>query len=295
VERLKISVGLRPDPATGLAIPTLDASFRDQDPERQRSTLAEALDALETLARERDARIGIVLDEFQEIHRLGGETAEWHLRGVMEGHGNLSYVLAGSRTHLIRRMVSDPGRAFYKLLDLLFLGPMEEDHLARWIDERMRDSDRPVPGLGLECIEIAGPRTRDVVQLARASWRVWTKGMKAEDLAGTAFADVVEEEDVIAHTLWRALTPHQQDVLRAVAGAEAGLTSRETLQRFSLPASGTVSNSAAALVAEEILVKVDVPPGYDFESPFFRGWVVSRALPDLGIQRPTTWRATRGG
>lgn len=118
--------------------------------------------------------------------------------------------------------------------------------------------------------------------------------MAAEELVEAGFRDVIEEEGVIAHALWKALTPHKQDVLRAVAGAESGLTSRETLGRFSLPASGTVSNTAASLMEEEYLVKAPVPPGYDFESPFFRGWVVSRALPDLGIDQPITWRATLG-
>lgn len=47
---------------------------------------------------------------------------------------------------------------------------------------------------------------------------------------------------------------------RAVAGAQAGLTSRATLARFALPASGTVSNTASALAAAEILVKVETAP-----------------------------------
>lgn len=81
VERLRISAGLRPDPATGLAIPTLDASLRSRDPSAQRETLGSALDMLDALAAERNVRLGIILDEFQEIHRLDGQTAEWHLRG----------------------------------------------------------------------------------------------------------------------------------------------------------------------------------------------------------------------
>jgi hypothetical protein len=127
VERLRISVGLRPDPATGLAIPTLDASQRSRDPNAQRETLGSALDMLDALAAERNVRLGIILDEFQEIHRLDGKTAEWHLRGVIERHAHLTYLLSGSRTALIQRMESDPGRAFYKLLDVLRLGPMEDD------------------------------------------------------------------------------------------------------------------------------------------------------------------------
>lgn len=294
VERLQISVGLRPDPATGLAIPTLDASLRGRDPGAQRETLGNTLDMLDALAAERNVRLGIILDEFQEIHRLDGETAEWHLRGVIERHAHLTYVLAGSRTALIQRMVSDPARALYKLMDVLHLGPMEDDHFARWIDERMADSGKPAPGVGERCLEVAGPRTRDVVQLARSAWRAWSAGNEMEGLVDAAFRDVVADEDVIARTLWGGLTQHQQDVLRAVAGAQAGLTSRETLERFALPASGTVSNTAQALVAEDLLVKADAAPGYEFESPFFRGWVVTRALPDLGVERPATWRSTLG-
>jgi hypothetical protein len=295
VERLQISVGLRPDPVSGLAIPVLDAGLRERGAGEQQETLGHALDTLNDLALERNTRLGVILDEFQEIHGLGGERAEWHLRGVMERHDNLSYVLAGSRTTLIQRMVSDPGGAFYKLLDMLYFGPMDDEHFARWIDERMAESRRRAPGLGRRCIEIAGPRTRDVVQLARSAWRGWSKNLGVEDLVDLAFREVVADEEVITHTLWKGLTPHQQDLLRAVAGAEAGLTTRETLERFALPASGTVSNTAAALVAEGLLVKAETPPGYDFDSPFFRGWVVSRALPDLGIERPITWRATLGG
>ena len=294
VERLQISVGLRPDPATGLAIPTLDAHLRTRDPSLQRETLGSALDLLDALAAERNVRLGIILDEFQEIHRLDGETAEWHLRGVIERHAHLTYLLAGSRTALIQRMVSDPERAFYKLLDVLHLGPMEDDHFARWIDERMAESGKPAAGIGARCLEVAGPRTRDVVQLARAVWHAWSAGDSVEGLVDAAFRNVLSDEDVIARTLWGGFTPHHKDVLRAVAGAQAGLTSRETLERFSLPASGTVSNTAQTLVADDLLVKEDATPGYDFETPFFRGWVVTRALPDVGVERPATWRSTLG-
>ncbi len=294
VERLRISVGLRPDPVTGLALPTLDASLRAGDADAQRETLGSALDTLDQLANERNVRLGIILDEFQEIHRLGGEAAEWHLRGILERHTHVSYVLAGSRTALIHRMISEPARAFYKLLEVLHLGPMEDEHFARWIDEGMASAGRPAPGVGARCLEVAGPRTRDVVQLARASWRAWTGEGGVEALVDAAFRDVVAEEEVIARTVWDGLTAHQQDVLRAVAGAEAGLTSRETLRRFALPASGTVSNTLSALEADDLLVKVDATPGWDFESPFFRGWVVMRALPDVGVERPAAWRATLG-
>ena len=177
---------------------------------------------------------------------------------------------------------------------MLLLGPIEEEHFSRWIDERMAAAGRPEPGLGRRCLEVAGPRTRDVVQLARACWRAWSADVEVDPLVGVGFLDIVAEEEGMARTLWSGFTAVQQDVLRAVAGGTSALTTRETLDRFALPASGTVSNTAAALVAGDVLVKVDGPPGYDFESPFFRGWVITRALADVGLERAPTWRSTLG-
>lgn len=292
VSRLRVTARLVPDPVTGMVVPTLEAGLREADLETQKATLQGILDALEAMAAERGAALGVVLDEFQEIHRFGGEAAEWHLRGVIQNHRHVAYVLSGSRPALIRRML-EKGRAFYKLFDLLHLGPIEPGHFSRWIDERMVDGGRPCPGIGARCIQVAGPRTRDVVQLARAGWEV-AGSMSAADARNrvdTAFRQVVESEDDPIRSWWAGLTSYQQNVLRAVAASEVGLSTRETLGRFALGHSGSASNAAAALVESDRLVRVDRASGYDFDSPFVRGWVIMNALPDVGIHVQATWRA----
>ena len=82
---------------------------------------------------ENEKKIGIALDEFQEIHNFGGETAEWDLRGTIQRDGNISYLLAGSREHLIHRMILNKG-ALYKLVDKMPFGPMDAEYLSNWID-----------------------------------------------------------------------------------------------------------------------------------------------------------------
>jgi len=130
VKRLRIRVTVTPDPATGHPTLLLDVSLRRAALEVQRLTLAEALDAIDRLAADKRSTIGVVLDEFQEIHRFGGEEAEWHLRGVIQGHRHVAYVMAGSKTSLIEAMV-ETNRAFYKLFELLPFAPMDERHLVR--------------------------------------------------------------------------------------------------------------------------------------------------------------------
>ncbi|MFO7589225.1 MAG: AAA family ATPase, partial [Gemmatimonadota bacterium] len=290
---IRLSVGA--DPVTGLPTASLELAARREPEEAQRDTLAAALDALESLAADRGEPLGVMLDEFQEIHRHGGEEAEWHLRGVIQHHRHLSYVLAGSKTHLIERMLGE-GRAFYKLLDLLHVGPIEPGLLAEWIDARLeaagaaRAGGAAAAGVGRAAIELAGPRTRDVIRLARAVHDRAGEGAETgEEAVAAAFGRLVREGDEPHRTLWERLTPPQQNLLRAVAAAGEGLTTAETMRRFGLTSSGAVSGIVRRFVEEGLLAKGG-PSGYRFDDPYFRGWVVLNALPDLGLELPVTFR-----
>lgn len=284
---LKVEVGV--DPVTGIPTASLGFGLREASVSEQRETLGRVLEAIEALCRARSAALALVLDEFQEIHRFGGEEAEWHLRGVIQHHEALSYVVAGSRTHLIRRMI-DRGRAFYKLFDLLPFGPMDEGHLAAWVEERMREAGLEARGVGRETFRLAGPRTRDVVQLARKAFDLAGPGDAVDEaLVAVAFVEVVREEDDPLRALWNGYSGTQQNVLRAVAEGTEALTSAGTLRGFALRSSAAAAQAAASLVERGTLEQV-APGHYRFDSPFQRGWVVLHALPDLGIHRPPTWR-----
>lgn len=285
--RLRVRLQLVPDPATGLAVPTVEAGLRSRAVADQVETFVGVLDALESMAAARDARLGLILDEFQEISRFGGESAEWRLRGAVQTHRRLSYVLAGSDASLIRQMVS-PNRAFYELFELLHFGPIEPSHLSRWIDERLEGAGAACPGIGARAVEMAGDRTRDVVRLARAAYEVVRSGaVEPSTVARAALERVVAEEDDRMRAVWDNLTELQQNVLRAVAWNGAGLTARETLEMFGLGYAGTARNSALALEKRGLLRKSeDARVGWELDSPFARAWLILNALPDAGVLLP---------
>jgi len=284
---VKLEAGL--DPATGMPTASLGVGMRDSAAEEQRRTLASVLDGLEAICAQRDVSLGLVLDEFQEIHRMGGEEAEWHLRGIIQHHGHISYIVAGSRTHLIRRML-EKGRAFYKLFDVLPFGPLDQDHLTSWLEERMRAAGVRADGVGQPSIRLAGPRTRDVVQLARKTFELGSQRTPPHadaEVVGQAFVEVVQEESEPLQALWKGYSAAQQNVLRAVAAGTDALTATAALKRFGLRSSAAASQAAAALVDQGALEQV-APGHYRFDSPFQRGWVVLHALPDLGLHLPAT-------
>ncbi|HSH45430.1 MAG TPA: hypothetical protein VK966_06225, partial [Longimicrobiales bacterium] len=271
--RLRIRLQLVPDPATGLALPSVEASLRSRAEEEQVDSFVAVLDALESMAEARDATLGAVLDEFQELHRFGGEASEWRLRGAIQHHQRIGYVLAGSDASLIRAMLGKD-RAFYELFRPLHFGAMDPAHLARWLEERLSGAGVEAPGIGARTLEVAGTRTRDAVRLALAAWEVVRLGggpdapappsdaptpppSDSDDLVRAGLRRLVAEEDDRMRVLWDGLTEHQQNVLRAVAWNGAGLTTRETLERFALGHGGTARNTALALERRGLLVRSD--------------------------------------
>lgn len=281
ISRLGVSVTLRPDPATGIMLPSLDVNLRSAPEDDQRTALARTLDAIDALAKDRNVTIGVVLDEFQEIRRFGGDEAEWHLRGIVQHHAHASYVFAGSQAHVIERML-DKGAAFYKLADPLLFGPIDPDHLSRWIDERLTQANVRASGVGARIHTLAGPRTRDIVQVARRCYdNCARRGRALEADVEPAMDDVVAEQAPLLEAQWGRCTPLQQNVLRAVAAGADGLTTTGTSRRFGLTSSGAAANAALALIEHGHLVRSDSSTGYAYENPFFRRWVERSTLSDV--------------
>lgn len=291
VSKLNVTVTLTPDPATGIPLPSIDINLRGDQVEKQRKTFISVLDAVNSTAGDRGITVGIALDEFQEINKFGGETAEWDLRASIQQHGNIGYVLSGSREHLIRRMINNKG-ALYKLVDKFPLGPIDPQHMADWIDKKITDTGIRSQGVGDRIVQSAGSRTRDIVQVARRCYDLAVQtGRASVEEAERAFLDVIIEEHDFFYESWLSLTPNQQNVLRAVAAGKRGLTTREILNKFTLGSSGTVTNIVNTLIKTGYLIrqdpytqkKVNTPTGYDFDSPFFKGWVIRYTLSDIGL------------
>ncbi len=291
VSKLNVSVNLNHDPATGIIIPSVDFSLRQGKIDNQRKTLVHLLDAINQLAKDRKSTIGIALDEFQEIHKFGGRSAEWDLRSTIQHHDNIGYILSGSREHIIQRMMESQG-AFYKLVDKMHFTPIDPDHLAKWINERLESAGLKSATLGESIVRMAGPRTRDIVQLARKCFDLMrSRGKPNGKDVELAFEEIVEEEYDLLQSQWDTLTAHRQNVLRAIAAGQKGLTTQETLSKFSLGSSGTVTNTVNALVKEGILIRDELykrkrvasAPGYDFDNPFFKTWVIRYTLSDIGL------------
>lgn len=239
--------------------------------ESERELLGRVLDRIDEAAAEHEEPVVVLLDEFQRLSELGGEAAEWLLRNRIQAHRHTGYVCAGSKESLLREMLR-PQRAFYKFFESLHVGPIDPDHLGTWIDDRFRSSGVDAPGVGAVVIDGAGPRTQDILLLARALWfRSALAGRATSVDVEAALRDVVASEDASLRRTWEDLSPGQQKVLGALAAGAEQLHSTETRERFGLGASSSVASAVEALTDRAILVREDGEVRFD--SPFFREWL----------------------
>lgn len=280
------------DTTLGFPVPLPNVGLREAEPAAQAKRLADTLDAIEALAAKRRTRIGIVLDEFQEVETLGGAGGVMkQLRAAIQHHAWVTYVFSGSDRRAIATLTAARSGPLHNFATRMELGPIEPAHFARWIEETFREMHfRPAAGTGLAVIAAAGPRTRDVRTLAAALADLCHDAAVRAPSPGAvepAMERVVVARGPQYDREWGALTPHQQNVLRACAVTATGITRRETLTRFGLGETSRTAKALRALEATDILVR-EGRATWHFDDPFFRGWVLQRAVPDVGLRLPVT-------
>lgn len=261
--------------------PALDA--------RDALVVTDVLDAVEAELEDRDLAMGLGLDEFQRLGRWYGDDVAWQLKALLERHRRIGYVLAGSERSLVEHMIENRKAGLWKVVDVLDMPVILAAELARWIADRAAAT-----GVALDLIvaasivRIAGPRTRDIVQLARATWDLARpSGVARRDAAGEAMEVLVREQGALHQRQWDRLTDAGRRVLLALA-AEPGarLLAAETLRNYSLGPKSTVSGTLEDMMEREVLVRGANGGGHEFDDPFFRRWVELHALPDIGIRPP---------
>jgi hypothetical protein len=293
-QRLKFSFEVS-ETASGLLIPVPKLEFRDAPLVEQRARLVSAFELLESLAKEKKSRLSVILDEFQEIERLGAEGSGAagvsplrQLRAVVQQQSHVTYAFAGSDARLIAAVQSRENGALYNFARQYVIGPIEPAHFAGWIEAQFGAMGINAVGQGCRIIELAGPRTRDVRTLAesvaestRQSARVSEEGVVAGML------NLLRERAASYEMSWRSLTPLQQNVLRAVAAEGRGLARAVTRKEFALGEASRVSKAIDALVERDVLVRDGARTVFD--DPFYRAWVVVHVLPDVGRHHAVTY------
>ncbi len=281
--KLRFSLSMTPNP-DGTALPSFDLHIEPGAQAARPALFTEALDAIEAQLARRNLTLGLGLDEFQRMLQWGGEDVEWALKASLERHRHISYVLAGSARSLIEEMVTNRHRALWKATDTLAVGPIPADEFATWIVTRSQTSGVPLgESTARAIVSLAGPRTRDVVLLAGATWE--DERSTGHGTPGRAMDEHVELTSALHERLWSNCNDRERRILRALAAdPQLEPTSAAARDGFGLGPPSTVAKALKALSDKELLTRFE--RRYQFDDPFFRRWVELNALADIGLLPP---------
>lgn len=285
--RLHGSVVAKPSPLPGIP-PSLHLTLGLDDELPRAQVVPAALESIHHELQARDRTLAIAIDEFQRLHEWGGEDAEWALKASIERHPRIAYVMAGSQRTLIEAMISRKGRALWKQADVLPFGAIPPDEMATWIHSMAaRTGADFAPDACDRIVKIGGPRTRDIVQLAREVWFESRRHVRVgPEQVDAARDQLIRVQEALYAAQWRSLSPVSKRILRALGQDRELLpTSSEALSRHRLGPKSTVGQTLQRLVDDELLV-TRAEGGYGFDDPFFRRWIELNVLPSLGVVPP---------
>jgi uncharacterized protein len=271
----RLRPGVEVDPLTGAVSVVLGASPSAGDPLPQ---LSDALDAVESLAAETLREVVVVLDEVQQVVVEHGPAAERQLRATIQRHRHVGYILAGSATRLLTAMTTDPNRPFYRLGEVLFLGPLPESEYLEHLETTFRASGFAVDMVA--CARIlahADAVPYNVQRLAHEAWELLRSGEATRlDAAAVdaALERIVRREDPAYTQLWTSLTTNQKKTIKAVIALDgARLQSAEASRRFEIPAASV--QVALGSLEDRHLLRRDLgdPARYRLVDPFLAAWL----------------------
>ena len=276
--RLKPSLSV--DPLGGTFSASLELSATEKsDP----ALLGEALRGLEELASNSDVSWGVAFDEFQKILDWDANL-EAQLRAVVREHRAVGYVFAGSKTRVLKDMVADAARPFYRLGDWLWLGELPRPEFAQFLRDGFALLAIEIEDAALAAIlDLAREVPYNVQQLARACWELARDATRLDvALVERAFGEILRRNDAVYTGSWASLTAIQKRTLSALVEFDGqNMLSASVTQRISSPAN-SVKRALEALLDRDI-ARVQESVGqiqYRLEDPFFGAWI-ERFTPPL--------------
>jgi AAA+ ATPase superfamily predicted ATPase len=234
------------------------------------------LDIAQKIAEKQNIRIVVALDEFQNIDSFTNSLKfQKILRSVWQHHTLVSYIMYGSKRHLMAELFEKKEQPFYRFGEIMYLEKIDTQEWVNFLTRKFKQTQKT----------LSRPQARQVAlsmqnhpfyvqQFAYILWDKTDKEVTEKLLAQTHHNLLIANEWRFIN-LYEPLTGKQRKTLVSlIEKGYEGITSKDTISRYKLGTSSTVIRSLEALQNAEIIErwgnKVHVL------DPIFRLWLVER-------------------
>jgi hypothetical protein len=230
------------------------------------------------LAAERDRRVALVFDEFQEVISLDPRLPAL-MRAVFQTQPHVAHVYLGSKRSMMHALFNDVNEPFWRSARQMELGPIPAESFGDFIVERFASTGTRIDSrLAAEVLEFTGCHPYGTQELCYELWEEVTGRVVTRAAVDRAVERVLRAENAHFTHIWDTIPRTQRLVLQALAIEPAGrLLSDEYRVRHGLPAASSVQRAVGELVKGELVLR-EGRGGYAIMEPFLAQWVRLNAV-----------------
>ena len=229
----------------------------------------------ERIARQKNVRVVVCLDEFQQVADFNDSLKfQRKLRTVWQHQQHVTFCVFGSKKHLMENIFNDKSMPFYKFGDMMFLEKIPTEEWIPFVCGKFRETGKNISPEQVSRICEATECLSSYVQ--HLSWLVWYKsGNVVEDEnISSAINNLLEQNKVFFQREVEQLSELQLNFLRALAnGVTTGFSRKEVVRRYRLESSANIQSIKKALQKKDI-IDIDGKNVY-FNDSLFKLWLKS--------------------
>jgi hypothetical protein len=238
------------------------------------ATLEHLLELPASLGADRQRRVALVFDEFQEIMNIDRSLLPL-MRSVFQEQPDVAHVYLGSKRHMMEEIFSDANEPFWRSARQMELGVIPPPLFAEFLHERFTQTSRSIDDSVIELVlATTHSHPYGTQELAYALWEVTPSGATANVRRfDEALSRVLRSENAHFTRIWERASKAQRLTLEALAN-EPGRPALSSAYRrtHDLPGTSTVQRALQALTEDELAERSG--HGYRIAEPFLAEWIV---------------------
>ncbi len=239
--------------------------------EGQLKNLPIALDLPQKVAEKKGKKIVIAFDEFQEVSNLDGDQIEKMMRSSFQLHDRVSYIFAGSKTHMLKEMFEDGDRAFYNFGKIKILGNIPREEFFDGIKDRFERTGKNIDESIIRTIlDITDGHPYYTQQLCHELWYLSPRVGPDEEHVYVALDNIINYRGDHYEQQWSILGSNiQKSLLVALANEdEIDIYSEHTIREYQLKTASHAQKAYESLKSKGLVTDkkiIDI---------FFRRWIL---------------------
>ena len=224
----------------------------------QKEEIQSILDLSQKIAEKKKKQIVICLDEFQDIeHFKDSISFQKNLRSHWQNQKDVSYILYGSKRHMMSNLFNNSSMPFYRFGDVVYLKKIEESKLNEFIVKSFQETNKLIQEQDAALISKAlNQHPYYIQQLCNIIWQNTSKEV-TQEIINDSMNDFIEYNSGQFELIVRNLSATQLNFLKALCHNEYAFHSQPVLEKYHLGSSANVTSIKKALLEKEIVDEED--------------------------------------